>query len=431
VPSLQHGGCRSPVSSLDSGAAKTVVGNPGAIAEMTPLAAGLARAGALRAFLIPITDQLPTAACARRLRLFGIGRRIERELNRREVPCELHGRITHAATPFELAFVISQRTRLLHPARSTLLSLRNRAFDKRLASAISTGDCAVVATSGAALKTFQRARELGITTFLEYPIAHHSFSERLLREEAALRPEFARTLQSHSFSRRRRKCLEAEIELADYIFVFSSFHSATFVARGIPSTKLILVPLGVDSNLFVPLERRAQRAFRMIFVGQIGQRKGLSYLIDAVELLSRSFEVELVLVGSVVGTAEPWASRPHVRHIPHVARRELPELYADADAFVLPSLVEGFALTALEAMACGLPVVVSTHTFGRDLIADGLDGFVVPIRDTSALTERLAALASSRDLRESMGRAARQRAEEFTWTKYGDTVAAEIAARIR
>jgi glycosyltransferase involved in cell wall biosynthesis len=194
--------------------------------------------------------------------------------------------------------------------------------------------------------------------------------------------------------------------------------------------KLVVCPLGVNLDLFHPRQRPDDDVFRIVFVGQITQRKGISYLVEAFRRASipRS---ELVLVGRPIGSADPWARIPGVRHIPLMPRTQLPAVYANADVYVLPSLVEGFGLTALEAMASGLPVVLSEHTFGSDIVTDGVDGYVVPIRDPESIAERLRLLAADPDRRREMGRAARSRAEEHPWEEAGRRFAEAIEVVLR
>jgi glycosyltransferase involved in cell wall biosynthesis len=115
-----------------------------------------------------------------------------------------------------------------------------------------------------------------------------------------------------------------------------------------------------------------------------------------------------------------------VRHVPHVPRWELPALYRTADVFVLPSLVEGFGLVALEAMACGVPVVISANTFATDVVTDGVDGYVIPIRDAEAIAERLQYIHKYRAEGDRVGQAARRRAEQFSWERYGDLIASIV-----
>ena len=94
--------------------------------------------------------------------------------------------------------------------------------------------------------------------------------------------------------------------------------------------------------------------------------------------------------------------------------------YQQADIFVFPSIEEGSALVTYEAMACGLPVVTTPNA--GSLVRDGVEGFIVPIRDPDALAERVERLRADARLRQEMGRAARMRAEEFTWEQHGQAL---------
>jgi glycosyltransferase involved in cell wall biosynthesis len=174
----------------------------------------------------------------------------------------------------------------------------------------------------------------------------------------------------------------------------------------------------------VPVSRD-KRVFRVAFVGQISQRKGISYLVEAFTKAAIP-DSELLLVGRVIGRGRAWSAIPGVRHVPHVLRWELPALYRTADIFVLPSLVEGFGLVALEAMACGVPVVISTNTFAADVVTDGVDGYVIPIRDPEAIADRLQYIHQHRAERDRIGQAARRRAEQFSWQTYGDLIASIV-----
>ncbi len=387
-----------------------VVANPGSIPEMHHMAAGFARSGLLRAYVTPVAATSNGRAPWSRL------------LRRRARPQGVGpAQVRREATLSELAFVASERLHLPTAAARCLLDRRNVWFDERLSRQVQPSDFAVVVTYGAALTTLRRARQLGVASFLEYPIAHHRYAEALLDEEARLRPDFAGTLQYHRFSAQRRERLEQEIAAAARIFVLSGFQKRTFIQSGVPEEKLLVTPLGVDLDLFRPQPRPEDGVFRVIFVGQITQRKGISYLFDAFERAAIP-NSELLLVGNIVGTDAPWRNRPRVRHVSHVPRWELPAHYAAADVFVLPSLAEGFPQTALEAMACGKPVIVSENTFGEDVVTDGVDGFVVPIRDADAIADRLRYLHEHPGVRERMGTAARRRAEAFSWERYGERV---------
>jgi len=128
------------------------------------------------------------------------------------------------------------------------------------------------------------------------------------------------------------------------------------------------------------------------------------------------------MVGNFVGNPSMFNEFRHLFvHIPHSPQRKLPQFYGDADVFVFPTLLEGLGLVVLEAMASGLPVITTAR--GPDeVVRDGIDGFVVPIRDADAIAERLRILQCNPDLRAEMGRRARERAMEFSWDAYTDRV---------
>jgi hypothetical protein len=106
-------------------------------------------------------------------------------------------------------------------------------MDRAMARLISGRTGAVIGSWGSCARTFERARDLGIPTWLQYPIAHHEYAARLLAQEADLQPQFADTLQFNSLPRQLRLRIEKEIELADRIIVYCSFHRESFLLESI------------------------------------------------------------------------------------------------------------------------------------------------------------------------------------------------------
>ena len=126
----------------------------------------------------------------------------------------------------------------------------------------------------------------------------------------------------------------------------------------------------------------------------------------------------LTLVGNFHGSQEPLRRyRELFQYIPNVPRARLADFYRRADVFVFPTLIEGLPLVVLEAMASGLPVIVTPNGPG-DIVRDGVDGFVVPIRDSDAIVDRLEYFRANPQVRNEMGRNARERALTFTWDAY-------------
>jgi len=227
--------------------------------------------------------------------------------------------------------------------------------------------------------------------------------------------------------------LDAECGLADTILVGSTFTRDSFITEGLPSEKLTVLPYGADVNAFTPKPYSAPRSkndeFRLLFVGQIGQRKGLSYLLRAYKAF-RSPNTRLTLVGGIYGDGEgliPY--RQLFEHVPHMPKAELAEQYRRADVFVFPTLIEGLGIVVLEAMASGLPIITTPNGPG-DIVRDGIDGYVVPIRDADAILEKLEFLRANPDLRREMGRNARKRALEYSWSNYRSRISTELLRQL-
>ena len=392
------------------------------------MAGGLARAGILRELVVPWSEVMDGAFGTLARAPGPVGARLRAELSRRPLPPGLlPSQVTHRAALLEAGFVAAKRLTTQEPLIHGLERQRDRLFDHCQRRRLAPDDLCVVATYRAALHTLRRARRLGVRSFVYYPSTHHSAAERILAEEARLRPAFARTLDFHRLPASLKRRLDDEIAAADHVIVLSTPQARAFLDEGIDQAKLVQVPLGVDLETFRPHARPDDEVFRVAWVGQLTQSKGLSYFFEAARI-AKVPNLELMVVGAVVGSDSPWRDEPRLRYVPPQPRARLPPLYGSADVYVLPSLAEGFPQTALEAMACGVPVIVSENTFGRDVITDGVEGYVVPIRDPLAIAERLRYLAANPDDRARMGAAARRRAEDFSLEEYGNRVVAAITA---
>ena len=292
---------------------------------------------------------------------------------------------------------------------------------------------AVVALVGTGLPVF-RVAPSRVLRCLDYPIANWDVARELLSDEARLNPEFAGTIGHIALPTRLNTLMHQEIEAADVILVGSEFARQTFITAGVEPKRLVIATYGVDTELFAPDPdpKPFGEGFTAAFVGQIGQRKGISYLLEAWAEFSRSSvgqTARLILVGGYVGDPTPVLLRSGLfEHSPPQPRTELPMIYRTASVLVLPSIVEGMPLVVLEAMACGVPCIVTTNG-AADVVREGIDGFVIPIRDSAAIADRLQRLADDPELRHQMSRNARARALEYTWATYADRVLDGLRAK--
>ncbi|HEY0778895.1 MAG TPA: glycosyltransferase family 4 protein, partial [Gemmatirosa sp.] len=252
---------------------------------------------------------------------------------------------------------------------------------------------------------------------------HPASLRALFAEEAAHVPEAAGSLarepeMSLAPAVYAARCEEAH--LADLCLVASDFTRLTLVAQGIDARRVRVVPYGVELPNAVPVRRDPDDTFRVLFVGQFIQRKGVSYLLDAWRRLALP-NAELVIAGrggsdDALLARYDGAFRPgSVRRTGPVTRDALRRLYETSDVLCMPSLAEGFGLVYLEAMAHGTPVIATPNTGVADLIRDGDDGFLVGVRDADALAARLAWCHAHRGELAAMRARARAVAARQTW----------------
>jgi glycosyltransferase involved in cell wall biosynthesis len=303
---------------------------------------------------------------------------------------------------------------------------KNRVFDVMVAPLVGEAEV-VTCWSGAGRRTLRRAKREGRLAFLERGSTHISHQNDVLVEEfdrfgAPLAPILPEAIQ----------CELDEYALADRIFVPSTFTKRTFQQRGVAAHKVVQLPYGCDISSFRPANEPHDGPFRVVFVGAIGIQKGIWYLLEAMKRLSLP-NAELVLVGPVLPefTAHIAKYTGHFRAVGPKNKAEVAQLLRASSVFVHPSLQEGLSLALREAQASGLPVVATHETGAEDIVADGVDGFIVRSRDVEALMGRLEQLYRDRELRRSMGQAAAERARGWTWDQYGDAMAAAYAAAVR
>lgn len=240
------------------------------------------------------------------------------------------------------------------------------------------------------------------------------------RESLAMESEMS--LPEEAFAQ-----MAQEANLANGWAAASRYTAQTLADHGIPADKIHVVPYGVDLQSFSPRERPPANTepFTIIYVGSLIQRKGLSYLLDTVRAL-KSNNIRLLLRGRGGVDRELLKSYSDVDFDLKLGL-PLVELVRDiqrSDVFVLPSLTEGFAQVILEAMACGVPVITTANTCAPDVLVEGSQGFIVPIRDPGAIEEKLVWGLENRSALAAMGQQAARQAGIFTLERFRSEIRA-------
>jgi glycosyltransferase involved in cell wall biosynthesis len=293
---------------------------------------------------------------------------------------------------------------------------------------------AVYAYEDGALATFRAARARGVTCLYDLPIAYWRTLRRLLEEEAELNPSWMPTMEGLCDSPSKLARKDKEIELADNIVVASSFTQRSLEEHFGKQLTIAVAPYGAPPPLVAePARRNANDPLRLLYAGHLAQRKGVAYLIAALRRVDVPWL--LTLAGPRPAAAVPeldaFLADPRCRWLGHVPHATLLEEMIRAHLFVFPSIVEGFGMVLLEAMAAGLPVITTPHTAGPDIMTNGREGFIVPIRSAEAIAERIAALANDEDRRYEMAGAALSRATASPWRRYEEAISALFARMVQ
>ena len=357
---------------------------------------------------------------------------LSRQLARRcftEVPFSLQH-----SHPFRELARLSLPHRLLPPLHrheTGALSVDGvyRWFDSQVAGRLTALPSlrAVYAYEDAALHTFQVASARGVRRVYDLPIGHWRSAQRIFEEERDLQPAWACTLTGLNDSAAKLARKDEELALADAVIVPSGFVRATLEQLPATSASIHVVPFGAPAPLASVPHTPSQSPLRVLYVGSLGQRKGLAYALDAVAALGS--QVHLTMIGRPTSAhcAPLNAALERHRWIPTLPHAQILEQMRQHDVLLLPSLFEGFALVIHEALSQGLPVITTANSGACESVRDGQEGFIVPIRSSQAIATCLQQLVDDRDLLAAMRLACLRRAAERSWLGYEQDLAAAVA----
>ena len=275
---------------------------------------------------------------------------------------------------------------------------------------------------------------VGMRLASEWGVPHTTSFHTMAEMKRRGRPEESEVEQ--------RDSSELEIACSAQSVIVWTEHEKEAVVEycGVDSSNVSVIPPGVDLSRFRPMSKQQSRDYlgygeekNILFVGRLEPLKGLDVLFRAVASLENTHSITLNVVGGDENSQEKarlqeLASRmkltESVRFIGSVSQDELPVHYNAADVCVLPSHYESFGLAALEASACGRPVVASEVGGLPTIVQRGSTGFLVPAKQSDVMAERLCELLGDDLMRSRMGAAAREHAETLSWERSTDALLA-------
>ena len=272
---------------------------------------------------------------------------------------------------------------------------------------------------------------VGMALSREWNVPHattfHTLAKTKLRARVGERePQLRQDIEALVMSDSDGIVVSTEEEKRDVISLYDA-----------PPHKVEVIPAGVNLDMFSPVEQDyARRELGIeeeniiLYVGRIEPLKGIDILIRAVPLLECANDLRVMVVGGnpsgdtemerLKTIAEELGIGDSVTFTGPVPQDRLPTYYSAADIYVLPSHAESFGLAALEAMACGTPVVVSRVGGLKTFVENGKTGYLAPWRCPEAFAQRLDMLLANPDLRNAMGNAAREKALSMSWSHVAD-----------
>lgn len=307
------------------------------------------------------------------------------------------------------------------------------AFDRAVARRIDRNVRAVYGYEYSALRTFRRARELGIATIYETPAPEPRFVQNILDREVARFPELQSPFYHHTAQRETRRIAHRRDEwrAADLVIANSRFTRDSFAQAGLDTAKVRVVPLGapvpVSADTALSGGSQGRGPVRFLWAGTFGIRKGAHYLLDAWREAALGEHAVLDVFGTQALPARLVTPVPAglTFHAP-VPRPVLMEHYQRADLLLFPTLCDGFGMVATEAWSRGLPVLTTTHAGASDLLQPGKNGLLVPPADSAALASSLRWCADHRDVLAAMRPGALATASAWQWSDYRTALARAV-----
>ncbi|MBD2384416.1 glycosyltransferase family 4 protein [Cylindrospermum sp. FACHB-282] len=305
-------------------------------------------------------------------------------------------------------------TPLLRRRHDWAVLLSDLYFDRQVSKRLKSQSCdLIMGVAGQTNLGFKVAKAKGAKAWLYCLNNYLPFMQAQIQQEMQMLSEATvASMNPMMLQRFLGECVQA-----DLIVVLSEVAKQTFVQAGFAPEKVAVLTPFVDGVRFRPV-RKIDEVFRVLYVGTIEPRKGVPYLINAFSQ-AKIPNSELLIVGGTSTRAlrilieDALSQHANIKQeFWDFSRTDPTEVFGKCSVLVLPSVEDGFGLVALEAMACGLPVIVTSQCGAADVVSNGVNGFIVPPRNVEILAENLIFLAENQATRTEMGKAARITSEQ-------------------
>ena len=278
-----------------------------------------------------------------------------------------------------------------------------------------------------ALQTFSIAKKYNIKCLYDLPIGYWRAMRSLLNEERGKNPAWAMTLGGFNDSEKKLERKDKELQLADKIYVASSFTKKTLEMYPGKLADVEVIPYGFPPvNIQRKYDDIKKRKIKVLFVGGLSQRKGLSYFFEAIKGLEDKIEATVVGRGNLDTCPALKEALAKVNYIPSLPHDKILKLMANQDLFIFPSLFEGFGLVITEAMSQGTPVITTDRTCGPDIMHNGIDGWIVEAGNTKPIRDLLIKFTDNPSILIKAGHEAMNTASKRPWSIYEKELAESV-----
>jgi glycosyltransferase involved in cell wall biosynthesis len=272
---------------------------------------------------------------------------------------------------------------------------------------------------GSSIQSMKEARRLGKIIVLEQHGCYWEKANEITNLEAAKNPNWKETLRFTSFTQERKKRLTQELYLADKIIVASEFCKSTLPEN--LQERITVIPYGFPTPNLGRIYKTNGK-LRLLYVGNLTQLKGISYLFEAVEDFQN--EVDLTLIGSMEGSNSKILkyNLEKYNYLGTLNNGQVLEQMGEHDILIFPSLMDAFGMVITEAMSQGTPVIATYNSAGPEIIDHEKDGWLIEAGSTKAIKNVLVDVLNDRRKVELMGKKALEKAAKRNWATYHESI---------